>query len=91
MHSSTPVAARVEGDKRLEGAPDRDRDGWLRTAANLTASADLNEATVQVYEELIGAEPALADEHRVGAAERRGYAEENRRFAQLALKRAGKL
>ncbi|MFJ9855253.1 hypothetical protein [Streptomyces sp. NPDC101150] len=68
-----------------------DRNGWLRLTANLTASADLNEATAQVYEELTGAEPTLADEHRASAEKHRGYAADNRKFADLALKRAGAL
>ncbi|MFH9871619.1 hypothetical protein ACH4NT_36780 [Streptomyces lydicus] len=68
-----------------------DRDGWLRLAANLTATADREAAIAQVYEELTGAEPALADEHRASAEQYRGYVDSSRDYADLALKRAGEL
>ncbi|WP_330476772.1 hypothetical protein OG301_00180 [Streptomyces platensis] len=75
--------------KRLEDPSDR--DGWLRLAANRTASADLQDALAEVYDELITAEPALAEEHRASAEKRRGYATNSRDYAELALKRAGEL
>ncbi|MEU9126097.1 hypothetical protein AB0C96_40880 [Streptomyces sp. NPDC048506] len=68
-----------------------DQGGWLQLAANLTANVDLNEALAQVYDELVGAEPALADEHRASAEKCREYVNNSRKFADIALQRAGEL
>ncbi|URZ99453.1 hypothetical protein NCG97_00245 [Streptomyces lydicamycinicus] len=68
-----------------------DRNGWLRLAANLTASTDRDAAIAQVYEELTGAEPTLADEHRASAEKYRGYVGSSRDYVELALNQAGKL
>ncbi|MFJ5680251.1 hypothetical protein [Streptomyces sp. NPDC093097] len=75
--------------ERLRGSSDR--EGWLRLAANRTASADINDILVQVYEELITAEPALADEHRANAEQHRNYIDSARGYADLALRKAGEL
>ncbi|MFI9031164.1 hypothetical protein [Streptomyces sp. NPDC053560] len=68
-----------------------DRTGWLRLAANCTATADLQAALAGVHEELMAAEPTLAEEHRAGAEERHQFAKQNREHAELALERAGAL
>ncbi|WP_406483236.1 hypothetical protein [Streptomyces platensis] len=80
-----------EDYNRIKRESERDRDAWLRVAANQTAAASLHDAAAQVYDELIGAEPALADEHRAGAEKRRGYARDARNYTALALERAGEL
>ncbi|MDV9195257.1 hypothetical protein [Streptomyces sp. Wh19] len=84
------------GDRRLDKERKRlkdpsDRTGWLRLAANLTASADAQDAVARVYNELVTAEPALAEEHRASADTHRGYAQNARNYAELALEQAGKL
>ncbi|MFB6876320.1 hypothetical protein [Streptomyces sp. NPDC056323] len=75
--------------KRLKDPSDR--TGWLRLAANRTASADAQDAVAQVYDELVTAEPALAEEHRASADTLREYAQGARDYAELALEQAGKL
>ncbi|GHG63030.1 hypothetical protein [Streptomyces griseocarneus] len=73
--------------KEYEGFKDpADRDGWLRLAANLTASASLEDAVADVYDE-----PALAEEHRAAADRHCEYASNSRTFTDLCLKRAGDL
>ncbi|MFF9787727.1 hypothetical protein [Streptomyces nigrescens] len=75
--------------KHLEDASDR--DGWLRLAANQTAVGSLHDAMADIYEELLTAEPALADEHRASTEQHRTFASGARDYADLALKEAGKL
>ncbi|MGW9041185.1 hypothetical protein ACWGQL_01255 [Streptomyces lydicus] len=67
------------------------RDGWLRLAANRTASADLQDTLAEVYDELITVEPPLAEEHRASAEKYRRYTTSTRDYTELALKRAGEL
>ncbi|WP_196943275.1 hypothetical protein [Streptomyces sclerotialus] len=67
--------------------------GWLRLAANHTAAADLQDALAGVYEELLTAEPSLAEEHRASAEQYRAYpqnAQNVRKYVELALKRTGR-
>ncbi|MGY3676461.1 hypothetical protein [Streptomyces sp. TE33382] len=60
-------------------------------AANRTVSADLDDATARVYDDLVTAEPALADEHRASAETHHGWAKNARESSELALGQAGKL
>ncbi|MFF2922532.1 hypothetical protein ACFVTP_09020 [Streptomyces celluloflavus] len=78
-----------EDGKHFQDASDR--DGWLRLAANRTAAANLQDALAENYEDLLTAEPALADEHRASAEQHRKFARDARNYADLALKQAGKL
>ncbi|MGW7460979.1 hypothetical protein [Streptomyces sp. NPDC054797] len=73
---------------RLKGPTTR--DGWLRLAANRTASADIDTALAEVYDDLVSAEPALADEHRADAEQHRTFAQQARSYADHAIEEAGK-
>uniref|UniRef100_UPI003F49135A hypothetical protein n=1 Tax=Streptomyces sp. CA-136453 TaxID=3240050 RepID=UPI003F49135A len=65
------------------------RDGWLRLAANRTASADIDTALAAVYDDLVSAEPALADEHRADAEQHRTFAKQASSYVNHAIERAG--
>ncbi|MEV5598953.1 hypothetical protein [Streptomyces sp. NPDC052496] len=64
------------------------RSGQTQLAACLIACAANEEALAEIFDELAGAEPSLADEHRMSADQYRTYARHNRDFAALVTDRA---
>lgn len=50
--------------------------------ANLRATAEKNEETAVLYDQLLPLEPALAEEHRASAEQHGQYAEQNRDYAE---------
>ncbi|MCG0065992.1 hypothetical protein L0F81_22290 [Streptomyces tricolor] len=66
------------------------REDWLVLAANRSAAARTYDDLARVHDELVTAEPALADEHRTEAETYRARAADARSYADLALKGAQK-
>lgn len=73
--------------RKLKGLSDR--RGQLRLAANLTASADVQNALADLYQELAAAEPELAEEHLADVTAWRERAANSQNYADSALDRAG--